>query len=156
MLALFARSRGGENVSPSRDASAGFTLIELMVAVFILTVGLVGVAGVMASTIQRQIRTSSRIVMTTLAESKIEELRAYSMIGAADTSQVAMGGSLDSSETDHSDVLASPSGVQYNRRWTVGAGPAGTRAVTVRVTPVTRLGSMLPYLEFNALLLVTR
>ncbi len=156
MLELSASSRGGENVAVSRDSSAGFTLVELMVAVFILTVGLLGVAGVIASTIQRQIRTSSRIVMTTLAESKIEELRAYSMIGAADTSQVAMGGSLDTSEVNHSDVQVSPSGVQFNRRWTVGLGPAGTRAVTVRVTPVNRLGSMLPYLDFNALLLVTR
>ncbi len=140
----------------SRGSAAGFTLMELMVAMIILTVGLLGVASVLASITRRQIRTASRMEMTVLAESKLEELRAYSMLGASDTLQVTFGGSLTASVADHSDTQTSPSGVQYNRRWLVAAGPAGARDVTVRIQPVERRGSMLPQLDFDAVLLVIR
>ena len=156
VLKLSARSRVGEGVVAPRDSSAGFTLIELTVAMVILTVGLVGVAGLMASAIQRQLRASSRIEMTTLAESKTEELRAYAMLGAADTTQVSVGGSLTTFEADHSETQEGPSGQAYNLRWTVAAGPAGTRAVTVRVTPANRTLSVVRSLTLDALVLVVR
>ncbi len=142
--------------SVSRGSAAGFTLVELMMAMFILTVGLLGVASVMAGVISRQIRTASRMEMTVMAESKLEELRAYSMLGASDTMQVAIGGSLTSSVAIHADVQTSPSGRQFNRRWLVAAGPAGARNVTVRIEPVTSAGSTLPHLDFDAVLMVIR
>ena len=140
----------------SRGSAAGFTLMELMVAMIILTVGLLGVASVVASITRRQVRTASRMEMTVLAESKLEELRAYSMLGASDTLQVTLGGSLTAYVADHADTQTSPSGVQYNRRWLVAAGPAGARDVTVRIQPVERRGSMLPQLDFDAVILVVR
>ncbi len=144
-------------VSPvSRGSAAGFTLIELLMAMFILTVGLLGVASVMVGITSRQIRTSSRIEMTVLAESKLEELRAYSMLGASDTAQVTIGGSLTSSQTNHSDVQTTPSGHQYSRRWLLAAGPAGARNVTVRIAPVEWRRSMLRQLDLDGILVVVR
>ncbi len=142
--------------STSRGSAAGFTLIELIIAVFVLTVGLLGVASVMVGIMSRQIRTASRMEMTVSAESKLEELRAYSMLGASDTAEVTIGGSLTSSETNHSDVHTTPSGRQYFRRWVVTAGPAGARDVTVRIEPVEWRRSMLPRLDLDAILMVVR
>ena len=142
--------------SASRGSAAGFTLIELIIAVFVLTVGLLGVASVMVGIMSRQIRTASRMEMTVSAESKLEELRAYSMLGASDTAEVTIGGSLTSSETNHSDVHTTPSGRQYFRRWVVTAGPAGARDVTVRIEPVEWRRSMLPQLDLDAILMVVR
>ncbi len=142
--------------STSRGSAAGFTLIELIIAVFVLTVGLLGVASVMVGIMSRQIRTASRMEMTVSAESKLEELRAYSMLGASDTAEVTIGGSLTSSETNHSDVHTTPSGRQYFRRWVVTAGPAGARDVTVRIEPVEWRRSMLPKLDLDAILMVVR
>ena len=142
--------------STSRGSAAGFTLIELIIAVFVLTVGLLGVASVMVGIMSRQIRTASRMEMTVSAESKLEELRAYSMLGASDTAEVTIGGSLTSSETNHSDVHTTPSGRQYFRRWVVTAGPAGARDVTVRIEPVEWRRSMLPQLDLDAILMVVR
>ncbi len=142
--------------SASRGSAAGFTLIELIIAMFVLTVGLLGVASVMVGIMSRQIRTASRMEMTVSAESKLEELRAYSMLGASDTAEVTIGGSLTSSETNHSDVHTTPSGRQYFRRWVVTAGPAGARDVTVRIEPVEWRRSMLPRLDLDAILMVVR
>ena len=140
----------------SRGSAAGFTLIELIMAVFVLTVGLLGVASVLVGIMSRQRRTASRMEMTVSAESKLEELRAYSMLGASDTAEVTIGGSLTSSETNHSDVHATPSGRQYFRRWVVTAGPAGARDVTVRIEPVEWRRSMLRRLDLDAILMVVR
>ncbi len=141
----------------TRGSAAGFTLIELIMAVFVLTVGLLGVASVLVGIMSRQVRTASRMEMTASAESKLEELRAYSLLGASDTAQVTIGGSLtSSSDTNHSDVHMTPSGRQYSRRWLVAAGPAGARNVTVRIEPVEWRRSMLRRLDLDAILLVVR
>ena len=133
---------------------AGFSLAELVVAILVLSIGLLGVAGVMAGISGRQLRTTSRIEMTALADSKLEELRALARTGTADTVQLTVGGSLTSSEPDHFDSVVSPSGRSYVRRWRVEAGPGGTRVVTLRIEPLNGSRSVLASLEFPALVLV--
>ena len=156
VLKLSAHSRVAEGLVVPRDSSAGFTLVELTVAILILTVGLLGVAGLMTASIQRQVRTTSQVEMTILAESKTEELRSYSMLGAADTMQVSMGGSLTTSEANHFEVMESPSGQSYMLRWTVAAGPSATRLVSVRVTPADNTLFVVRSLALDALILVVR
>ncbi len=125
-------------------------------AILILTVGVLGMASVMASTSRRQLRATSRIEMTAMAESKLEELRAYSMLKAADSVQVTIGGSVTTSMANHSDTIPSPAGRLYIRRWAVVDSTAGTRAATVRIEPLNQTGSLLSSLEVQALLLVVR
>lgn len=117
----------------SSSTRRGFTLVELMVAVVLLTVGVLALSGEMALLVGRQIRATSESEMTTLGESKLEELRAFAMLESADTMQLTIGGSLVASQANHADVIVGPSGRQYTRRWTVEAGPGGTRSVTLRV-----------------------
>jgi type IV pilus assembly protein PilV len=114
---------------------AGFTLIEIIVAMFILTVGVLGMASILAGTSRRHERSVSHGELTAAAESKLEDLRSASALGSADTVELAEGGSLTSSAADHADSLRTGQARWILRRWTVEDGPAGTRAVTVRAQP---------------------
>ena len=114
--------------------AGGFTLVEIVVALMIISVAVLGLATIMAGTSQRHERAVSHGDLTAAAESKFEDLR-----GAArtepDPAELEEGGSLTSSLADHADSLRTTHGRWIRRRWKVEAGPAGTRAVTVRVVP---------------------
>ncbi|MEA1970236.1 MAG: prepilin-type N-terminal cleavage/methylation domain-containing protein [Thermodesulfobacteriota bacterium] len=53
----------------------GFTLIEVMIAIFILVVGLLGVAGVAVTVINGNAFSKEITTATTLAQDKMEELK---------------------------------------------------------------------------------
>ena len=135
---------------------AGFSMVELTVAVMILVVGVLGLASVMGPIVARQTFASAVSEMTTVAESKLEELRAKSLLKSADTTEVTIGGALTSSQAGHFDNQVGPLGRTYLRRWQVQAGPADTREVTLRVT----LADAAPYtpaaMDFHTMLLLVR
>lgn len=128
-----SRSLGRLRVGGRR---VGFTLVELMVAMVILTVGLIATASVMSGVARREVLSSSRIELMTIADNKFEELRAFATTRSVDTLQLAIGGSLTVPTAFHADTVKIPGGRQYARRWVVSAGPAGTRSVTVRAEPL--------------------
>ena len=134
----------------------GFTLIELMMATFIIVVGVLGLASAMANVSIYQARATSNMEMVAVGESKLEELRAYAMIMSADTAQLTVGGSTTSSVANHSDNIAGPSGRVYIRRWRIDAGPAGTRQATLRVIPNVDNIHSISRVEFTTLLMVVR
>lgn len=133
---------------------AGFTLAELMVAVVLLTVGVLALTGEMGALVGRQVKATSSSEMTTLGESKLEELRSYAMIESVSKVQVALGGSLTVSQADHFDVIAGPSGRQYTRRWLVEAGPGGSRSVSLRVSANGATRHVPLAADFNTLMVV--
>ena len=122
----------------------GFTIIEALFAIVILTIALVSLAELMAITLRMQMLGRNQTAAARLAQDKIDELMNANFNTAA---TVAIGGSPTADEANHFD---SPSGL-YKRRWTVAAGPAdpavaaavaaGTlvanpvRVLTVRVIP---------------------
>lgn len=63
--------RGGKN------GSLGFTIVEVLVATFILIVGLVAVAGVVGSTLGNTARSEYMTQAATLATEKLEDLNRY-------------------------------------------------------------------------------
>lgn len=135
----------------------GFTIAEMLVAIVILGVGMLALAGVMGTVMGRHTRATIVQEMTTLAESKMEELRASSIIKAADTAQVAIGGSVSTPLANHADTIASPVGRRYYRRWAVTAHPSGTRQVDMRIemTQTHNRHKVLP-MDFATLMLVVR
>jgi Tfp pilus assembly protein PilV len=98
-----------------------------MISMLVLTVGLVGIAAMLAITAQMQIGARESARSTRLAQDKFDELMKQNF--TADP-EVAVGGSLDTDQADHFE--APMTGVTV--RWQVAAGPTDdTRVVTVRV-----------------------
>ncbi|MDO9528841.1 MAG: prepilin-type N-terminal cleavage/methylation domain-containing protein, partial [Syntrophales bacterium] len=62
----------------------GFTLIEIMIAIFILTVALLGLAGVTVSVINGNAFSKEITTATTLAQDKMEEIKGVGYDDAED------------------------------------------------------------------------
>ena len=135
-------------------ARPGFTLVELLVAVMLLGVVLVGMAMGILGTASMQNQVGSRREMTEIADSKFEDLRAFALAGSPDTVQLALGGSLTASAADHADSVQSAHGRWFRRRWAVATGPAGAREVQLRVTPRDQARGTLARLDFTTFILI--
>lgn len=118
-----------------RRTRGGFSLPELMISIMILTVGLLALAGTMASMMRFQDLSSNRAEMAALGDSKLEQLRGAGSTRSTDTLQLAVGGSLTAAVAAHTDTVTTLRGRVYFRRWSVAAGPAGSRQVALRVAP---------------------
>lgn len=120
--------------SRTRD---GFTLVELMMAIVMLSFGLLGMAGLMVSSTQVQQLSTSRSQMTTVAESKLEELRSYGQTAATDPlrARLNVGGSLGAPVANYSDSAQAPGGRWFYRRWQLSNDIAGMRRVDLRIVP---------------------
>ena len=125
-------------MQPSNDR--GFTLVEVLVAFVILTIGLVSMAELMAITLRMQQLGRNQTAAARMAQDKIDELMSQNF---ATSAQVSIGGSLTADVANHFDIptlngVAQP----YRRRWRVAAGPVdppvaanSLRILTVRVIP---------------------
>ena len=93
----------------------GFTLIEIMIAILILVIALLGIAGVTVSVINGNAFSKEITSATTLGQDKMEELK------NTDYGSIASGSDTDSI---------------YTRTWTVTANSpvANTKTVEVEVS----------------------
>jgi prepilin-type N-terminal cleavage/methylation domain-containing protein len=115
----------------------GFTLLELMIAAVILSVGLLALADAVSRQFRWSIRAAARADLGELADAKLEELRLAGTVAVADSMQLTLGGSTTTSVANHADTVPNAQGINHVRRWSVVAGPvAWSRAVTVRVQPI--------------------
>ncbi len=132
----------------------GFTLIELMMALFLLSVALLGMAGLVASSTRLQRLAVTRTEMTTVAEGKLEELRSYGMTTSGDSlrARLAVGGSLVTPAANYADSAQSLDGRWYYRRWQITTGVAGTRRATVNIVPKTAGSYVQKSLQFSTLI----
>jgi prepilin-type N-terminal cleavage/methylation domain-containing protein len=119
---------------PTTQARAGFTMVELLLGIIVLSVGVLGLVGAMASMARYQDLSAARADMTALGDHKIEQLRVASTQRNADTLQLVPGGSLTVPTAPYTDNVTER-GRAYVRTWVVAAGPGGTRQVTLRVRP---------------------
>lgn len=70
----------------SLKGTRGFTLVEIMVALLVLTVGFLGVIGLLYTTIDRNRFAGQITEATTLAQDKIEQLKALGYAAAGTNS----------------------------------------------------------------------
>ena len=107
----------------------GFTLVEVLIAMVIMTIALVSMAEMMAITLRMQMMGRNGTAAIRLVQSKIDELVAVNFTSAT----VAVGGSLTADATGYND--APDNG--FTRRWQIAAitGETRVRTLTVRVTP---------------------
>ena len=136
-------------MQPSND-DRGFTLIEVLIAIVVLTVALVSMAELMAITLRMQQLGRNQTSATRVAQDKVDELMSQNFANV----QLAVGGSLTADVANHFDapVPAGGGNAIFRRRWLVEAmnfGDQGnfggvmtavaggsTRRVTVRVIPI--------------------
>lgn len=122
----------------------GFTLVELLITVILLSIGILAMLGTVSSMQKFQTLNRQMAEMSDLTHSKIDELRAVNLATSGVAPTVSPGGSLTQDRTDYNDLARGASGILYRRRWlVVGAAsdlPTATVRVTVRVFPVSGNG----------------
>lgn len=103
----------------------------------VCTVGLMGMAQLLAVTLRMQQLGRNSTSAVRLAQDKIDEL---STLNFATGASIQCGGSVTANITNYNDTVAAAANGQgaYTRRWRVQAGPDGDlklRQVTVRLIP---------------------
>jgi type IV pilus modification protein PilV len=115
------------------NSERGFTLIEAMVAMLVLTIGLVATAQLLAVSLQMHQIGRNSTTATRLAQDKFEEMMKMQFSNPA--IQVNGSNTLASNVTNYFDA---PANSGYTRRWQVQAGPGANpslRIVTIRIVP---------------------
>jgi len=110
----------------------GFTLIEIMIAIFLLAVALLGLAAVTTSVIKGNSFSQTLTTATTLAKDKMEELKATSY-----TALPTGGTTVTDYASADGTVQTSSTGSYYKREWNgnvTGTAPNTINAITVTVT----------------------
>jgi prepilin-type N-terminal cleavage/methylation domain-containing protein len=109
------------------SSERGFSLVEVLIAMLVVTIGLIGMAQLMAVTTVVHSDARETSMGTELAQAKLDELSGLN-IGTAPAVQI--GGDLDTNTANYFDEPAPG----ITRRWLVEAGPTtGTRILTLRV-----------------------
>ncbi len=103
----------------------GFTLLELLIALTILSIGLLGLAGLHVAAIQGNVSGFKISTAAAVAQERIEELKAL------DASAAAL--SAGAHTNDGSSVIQ---GITYNRSYTIqdNTPVTGTSTITLTVT----------------------
>ncbi|MDO8681249.1 MAG: prepilin-type N-terminal cleavage/methylation domain-containing protein [Acidobacteriota bacterium] len=118
--------------SPSQPSDErGFTLVEAMVAMVILTIGLVSLAELLAVSLRMQQLGRNETQAVRLTTDKLDQLNSLNFDTAL---TIQIGGSLTANVANHFDTDVPG----YTRRWLVEAGPDGNanlRQITIRVIP---------------------
>jgi prepilin-type N-terminal cleavage/methylation domain-containing protein len=132
-----------------KSRQRGFTLIEMMVSILVLTIGLVGTAALMSSSVNMGAHARYVSTAALLASEKMEDLDRYPDGDA----NLTPGGSLAANVTGYSDsVQISTANGNINETTTTGATttlytqkPDGTVVVTLGATLPAASPDMLTY-----------
>jgi Tfp pilus assembly protein PilV len=142
------------NAGQPRCRQDGFSLVETTAGLLIGATVLLAFAGIIISALQLQASTVSRMELTALAETKLDQLLAHAALPTDDTLKLSVGGSLTNNDPHHAEQMSSARGRVYDVRWVVVPGLNGTRDVTVRVAPVTPAPKQVPHMDVRTLMLI--
>lgn len=128
---------------PAHGAWGGFSLLEVLIAVLVLSVGLLSLAQLHGFLVQQGSEAKARSVALFLGQAKLEDLRGFNTLrsrpGAfafADI-QTNLGGVL-SADLSNSDGVTVYSGTDYSRQWLVeGFCYSGPAVAAVGCAPAT-------------------
>lgn len=105
-----------------KDLVDGFTLIEVLVSMFIFSIAILGLA-VGATSIMRANQTALyATIATNLAQDKLEELKAKT------------AGSINTTGSPENNISVSGVPVKFNRSWTVTANSPAAGVTQIAVT----------------------
>lgn len=117
---LVTSRRHRATASATRRTRRGFSLVELMVAMVLLAIGVLGLAGVSAYAVRQTNTAQARNAATLIAESRMEELRSRTCANVTAGTRTLPNGIVES--------------------WNVAAINSTTRSVTGRVIFTRRSG----------------
>lgn len=127
--------------STSRRDERGFSLIEMMIAATVITVGLVAVAGVSVYISRTNSASNTMSILATTAQDQADTLRNMTWDQVTESASLTVGGSIEygSADANHrTQLTGTPSG-DLNVSWKVVAGPGSTgdlRTITIHVVQV--------------------
>ena len=107
------------------QAQKGMTLLEVAISLFVLAIGLLGLAGLQLVVLQSNSLGHEATLATTLAKAKLAELQKATPPGQQATSGITQG-------TDH--YIDQAKGVTYTREWSVQNNDMPHQSVIVRVS----------------------
>lgn len=108
----------------------GFTLIELFIAIVLLTVGLLGTAALTTGVVRGNLSSKNMTTATAIAQSCFEENR---RVGYANAGTVPAGGA-NSCITAGGAASVTLGGVTFTRTLTIDASVANLKTLTVQVS----------------------
>jgi type IV pilus assembly protein PilV len=137
--------------------SAGFTLLEVLVSIVILSIGLLGMAGLMAVSLKSSTTAYHRSQATVLADDILDRMRSNLLAARAGDYDVTIGGGCTSSGVPDDDceewkdtiaqtlpggdgsVLVAAGTATIEIQWEAGADEEGDGNTTTKFTTVSQL-----------------
>ena len=117
------------------ENTKGFTLVECVIAIVLVTIGLAAVFSLLTVCLRTEVISRELGVANSLSRSKIEELK---------NSTRVVGGNLTANVAGYYD---NPN-LKYTRRWQISADSMQTQTVTVVMIPNTA-GARLPEVKLT-------
>ena len=121
---MFNRFRSSLNLRELTRAS-GFTLIEVLVATALMVIGVLGLAGITIAVIQGNYVSGNITSATSLAQHKMEELKAQTSLANVDNC---------ANPPDQDITSTGAAGGIYDRCWTITDSALGTDLKQIEVT----------------------
>jgi type IV pilus assembly protein PilV len=131
-----AERRQSDKPSQLCQSERGFSLIELMVAIVVISFGLVSIAGISAYVSRANGTSNTLSVVTTAAQTQADKLRGAVWSLAVEDPKLTVGGAInyDASDANHRTTITDTPAGTIRVSWKVVAGPTTTgdmRTITI-------------------------
>lgn len=126
---------------PSGGSESGFSMIEMMIAVCVITFGLVSIVGVSAYVSRTNATSNILGILNTTAQDQADKLRGAIWSTAAEDPRLTVGGDVNynASDDNHRTTFSDTPAGTLNVSWKVVDGPSTTgdmRTITLKIVQV--------------------
>ena len=119
----------------AEESERGFSLIEMMIAITVLSVGLVAIVGMSVSVSRANSTSNILSILATTVQDQADSLRLARWTTTVQDSRLTLGGdtNYDSSDNNHRTVITGTPAGNVKVSWKVVAGP-GTKGDVRTIT----------------------